>query len=205
MAGALRQRRGGAVRFVEGEADRQRGSLVVVLSSQPAPGIGGAGIDAGDQGGRAVEQFQAGLGALLLQRAVLLREHQLHHAGAAVVSQGEQLRIVQLLLLRHRQQYPRVWLLAGDGDGHRAAVGQRALFQAGLRGGAAPQQQADGDDDCDQYDEKMTPATFQHFSASPVQSGRRRSARRYRQGPPADRVRRARPCNGVPSRAGTCP
>ncbi|CRM86079.1 hypothetical protein [Pseudomonas sp. 22 E 5] len=42
------------------------------------------------------------------------------------------------------------------------------------------------------------------ISVSPIQSSRPRSGRRYRPVPPADPVRRARPCSGVPSRAGTC-
>ncbi|MCY1433724.1 hypothetical protein D9M71_497600 [compost metagenome] len=205
MAGALRQRRGGAVRLVEGEADRQRPGLVVILPGQPAPGIGGAGVDTGDQGRRAVEQLQGGLGALLLGGAVLVGEDELHHPGAVVVGQGEQLRVVQLLLLRHGEQHPGVRLLAGDCQGDGAAVGQRTVLQPGLGGRTAPDQQREGDDDGYEYDEKMTPATFQHVSVSPVRSGRRRSGRRYRPAPPADRVRLARPGSGVPSRAGTCP
>ena len=42
------------------------------------------------------------------------------------------------------------------------------------------------------------------ISVSPIQSSRLQSGRRYQPVPPADQVRRARPYNEVPSRAGIC-
>lgn len=87
----------------------------------------------------------------------------------------------------------------------RRRRGQGFQFRLGRR--SAPEQQGGTDDQHQGGDQKTAPVTFhdRHISVSPIQSGRRRSARRYRPGPPAGRARLARPGSGVPSRAGTCP
>ena len=92
-------------------------------------------------------------------------------------------------------------------QGGVAAVVEVQGFQFRLGRRSAPEQQGGTDDQHQGGDQKTAPVTFhdRHISVSPIQSGRRRSARRYRPGPPAGRARLARPGSGVPSRAGTCP
>lgn len=131
----------------------------------------------------------------------------LDHPGGAVVSQVQHLGVVQLLFGGGDHHHPRARLLAGFGKGGVAAVVEVQGFQFRLGRRSAPEQQGGTDDQQQGGDQKTAPVTFhdRHISVSPIQSGRRRSARRYRPGPPAGRARLARPGSGVPSRAGTCP
>ena len=206
----LVRQRGVAVALGQGnvEADRERLGLVVVLAGEPAPGGGRAWADAGDQVRLAAEagndRFEPGL---LRPAIAVFRGEVLDHPGGAVVSQVQHLGVVQLLFGGGDHHHPRARLLAGFGKGGVAAVVEVQGFQFRLGRRSAPEQQGGTDDQHQGGDQKTAPVTFhdRHISVSPIQSGRRRSARRYRPGPLAGRARLARPGSGVPSRAGTCP
>ncbi|MNQ57490.1 hypothetical protein D3C85_716480 [compost metagenome] len=136
MGGAFWQQVG-AAGFFQGQVDRDRLGLVVLLFGQPAPGQYRARTDAADQRRRALEFPECRLQRPPLQQAVLGQDH-LHDLRGTATTQGNQLLVAQLLFIVDRNHHLGERCRAGNDPGHGRAVRRRQHFQGRFGGGAVP-------------------------------------------------------------------
>ncbi|MND80950.1 hypothetical protein D3C80_727330 [compost metagenome] len=136
VCGRLRQRCLAAGLF-QAEIHGNRPRLVVVLAGQPAPGLGGAWADTGDQGRFLRQLAQSLVQGLLLLAAVVGRQDHLHQLRFAGLGQVQQLPVGQRLVLGYTDGHSGLWVHAWCHTGD-AGVIDAQLFQACLGGRAGP-------------------------------------------------------------------